>query len=43
MHEGSRARREASDEHPFGDGRERSFWAFVVALEPDVTLPELAR
>lgn len=29
---GSRARRQASVEHPFGYGRERYFWAFVVAL-----------
>jgi cation diffusion facilitator family transporter len=29
---GSRAQREATDEHPFGYGRERYFWAFVVAL-----------
>jgi cation diffusion facilitator family transporter len=27
-----RASREADDEHPFGYGRERFFWAFVVAL-----------
>ena len=27
-----RARREPSREHPFGYGRERYFWAFVVAL-----------
>jgi cation diffusion facilitator family transporter len=29
---GSRARRSATPEHPFGYGRERFFWAFVVAL-----------
>jgi len=29
---GSRARRQATREHPFGYGRERYFWAFVVAL-----------
>jgi cation diffusion facilitator family transporter len=29
---GRRARRAASAEHPFGYGRERYFWAFVVAL-----------
>lgn len=29
---GARARREATEEHPFGYGRERYFWAFVVAL-----------
>jgi cation diffusion facilitator family transporter len=28
----SRAQREATPEHPFGFGRERYFWAFVVAL-----------
>lgn len=28
----SRARRKADAEHPFGFGRERYFWAFVVAL-----------
>jgi cation diffusion facilitator family transporter len=28
----ARARREADAEHPFGYGRERFFWAFVVAL-----------
>ncbi len=27
-----RARREASDEHPFGYARERYFWAFIVAV-----------
>ena len=29
---GSRARKAADREHPFGYGRERYFWAFVVAL-----------
>jgi cation diffusion facilitator family transporter len=29
---GSRARRGATGEHPFGFGRERYFWAFIVAL-----------
>ncbi|MET0903318.1 MAG: cation diffusion facilitator family transporter, partial [Acidimicrobiales bacterium] len=29
---GHRARKEADAEHPFGYGRERYFWAFVVAL-----------
>ncbi len=29
---GNRARREATPEHPFGFGRERFFWSFVVAL-----------
>jgi cation diffusion facilitator family transporter len=29
---GARARREATPEHPFGYGRERYFWAFVVSL-----------
>jgi len=29
---GRRARREADEEHAFGYGRERYFWAFIVAL-----------
>ena len=29
---GARARKQASEMHPFGYGRERYFWAFVVAL-----------
>jgi cation diffusion facilitator family transporter len=29
---GARAKKEASDKHPFGYGRERFFWSFVVAL-----------
>ncbi|HKA04575.1 MAG TPA: cation diffusion facilitator family transporter [Acidimicrobiales bacterium] len=29
---GSRARQKATPEHPFGFGRERYFWSFVVAL-----------
>lgn len=29
---GYRARREASEEHPFGYARERYFWAFMVAV-----------
>ena len=29
---GIRAQREPSEEHPFGYGRERYFWAFIVAL-----------
>ncbi|MDQ1392183.1 MAG: hypothetical protein QOF30_1160 [Acidimicrobiaceae bacterium] len=29
---GARARKAATPEHPFGYGRERFFWAFVVAL-----------
>ncbi|MDQ1378688.1 MAG: hypothetical protein QOE15_2861 [Acidimicrobiaceae bacterium] len=29
---GARARKKATPEHPFGYGRERFFWAFVVAL-----------
>src|SRR5262245_17870134 len=29
---GRRARREATAQHPFGYGRERYFWSFIVAL-----------
>ena len=29
---GRRARKAANEEHPFGYGRERYFWSFVVAL-----------
>jgi cation diffusion facilitator family transporter len=29
---GAKARKTANDDHPFGYGRERYFWAFVVAL-----------
>jgi cation diffusion facilitator family transporter len=29
---GSRARRQATETHPFGYGRERFFWAFVVSV-----------
>jgi cation diffusion facilitator family transporter len=29
---GNRARKEATPSHPFGYGRERYFWAFIVAL-----------
>jgi cation diffusion facilitator family transporter len=29
---GSRARKEATRQHPFGYGRERYFWGFIVAL-----------
>lgn len=29
---GARAKRAATSEHPFGHGRERYFWAFVVAV-----------
>ncbi len=29
---GKRARRQATPEHPFGFGRERYFWAFVVSI-----------
>lgn len=29
---GAKARKEATPDHPFGYGRERFFWAFVVAL-----------
>ncbi len=29
---GRRARRDATPEHPFGFGRERYFWSFIVAL-----------
>ena len=29
---GARARKEATETHPFGHGRERYFWAFIVTL-----------
>ena len=29
---GRRAKREATEQHPFGFGRERYFWSFVVSL-----------
>ena len=29
---GRKAKKEATEDHPFGFGRERYFWAFVVAL-----------
>ena len=29
---GRRARRDPTPDHPFGHGRERYFWSFVVAL-----------
>jgi cation diffusion facilitator family transporter len=32
LHGGRRARRAATPQHPFGYGRERYFWSFVVAL-----------
>ncbi len=32
LYGGNRSRREATPQHPFGFGRERYFWSFIVAL-----------
>ena len=39
---GARARKTATPEHPFGYGRERYFWAFVVAVVPVLLVVSLS-